>query len=293
MSIADKVNLLMLGEDEKKKVLEKFLPTLALVDENELIKRMDFLKKKGIFIIKAREVKVLANPAEELSKKFSILEELGETDIYRQDVTMINKNVIDVYRRIKYCIQIGLPYKKEDGSYEPFLFSDIEWQKKIEGKKQVKQETPKEVEKSDTIPYVAKEEKKADATISVEQPVEVQTPNDLTGNLEIENSSANLESFSDKESEVNQDNSFENSFEKELSQVVINDKKDETEHMDISEFAKMSEENKPKTINYDSARKELEAQLNLLDSLKNDLNGEMNDEISFDDISFGTGGRAA
>lgn len=293
MSIADKVNLLMLGEDEKKKVLEKFLTTLALVDENELIKRMDFLKKKGIFITKAREIKVLANPVEELSKKFSILEELGETDIYRQDVTMINKNVIDVYRRIKYCIQIGLPYKKEDGSYEPFLFSDIEWQKKIEGKKQVKQETPKEVEKSDTIPYVAEEEKKADATTSVEQPVEAQTPNDLTGNLEIKNSSANLESISDKESEVNQDNSFENNFEKELSQVVINDKKDETEHMDISEFAKMSEENKPKTINYDSARKELEAQLNLLDSLKNDLNSEMNDEISFDDISFGTGGRAA
>lgn len=128
MAIIKKLDMLMLSKEERAKTEEKFLATLALVSEDELRDVLDFLNSKSTQITKAREIKVVANSKEEIAKKYNILNEIHETDIYRQDPEKINHNVIDIYKKIQYCKQSGIPYKKEDGTYESYLFDESLWQ---------------------------------------------------------------------------------------------------------------------------------------------------------------------
>ena len=116
MEIIDKLSLLNLSEKEQKKAKEKFMATLSLVSEEEIRDILNLLSSKGIYITKANEIKILANSKEEILKKFSILEEIHEEDIYKEDPLRINKNVIDIYKKIKYCIQNGIAYKWEVGA---------------------------------------------------------------------------------------------------------------------------------------------------------------------------------
>lgn len=125
--IDEKLAMLNLPQEELKKV-DKFLATLALVTIEELKDILAFLTENGVYLSKVREIKILANTKEELIKKFNIIKELGETSIYKQDPTRINYNVIDVYKKVQYCKQIGKAYKKEDGIYESFLFDESLWQ---------------------------------------------------------------------------------------------------------------------------------------------------------------------
>lgn len=141
MTIIEKLDLLMLSKDERTKAEEKFLATLALVSDEELREVTSYLSTQGVQIAKAREIKVVANSKDEIAKKFSILSEIHETDIYKQDPGRINHNVIDVYKKIQYCKQIGKPYKKEDGTYETFLFDEALWQQ-VAGREEAPVATP-------------------------------------------------------------------------------------------------------------------------------------------------------
>ena len=128
MITVEKLDLLMLGKEERRKAEDKFLASLALVSEEELREVTEYLNSEGVQITKAKDIKVVVNSKDEIAKKFSILNEIHETDVYRQDPSRINRNVIDVYKRIQYCKQIGKSYKKEDGTYEAFLFNEMLWQ---------------------------------------------------------------------------------------------------------------------------------------------------------------------
>ena len=133
MGIEDKLSLLVdLNEKEKNIAKEKFLATLALVTYDELKEVVDYLASKGIIITKARYLKVLGIPKNEIIRKISILEELHETNIYVQDPSKLSSNVIDINKKIKYCIQNGISYKKEDGTYESFIFSEKAWQERTQ-----------------------------------------------------------------------------------------------------------------------------------------------------------------
>ena len=128
MTLGDKLDLLSLSPEERKKAEEKFLATLALVSYGDLKEVVRYLESKNVFITRAREIKVLGNTKEEIAKKFSILEEIHETDIYVQDPNRISHNVIDIYKKIKYCNQAGIKYRNEDGTYKNFLFNEVAWQ---------------------------------------------------------------------------------------------------------------------------------------------------------------------
>lgn len=154
--INEKLALLNLSNEERKKVEDKFLATLSLVSIEELKNVLGLLQENGIYITKAREVKVLGNTKEEISKKFSILNELGEISLYKQDPIKINFNVIDVYKKVKYCKQVGISYKKEDGTYEDFLFNEVLWQQKVNMEEVNTQSYPKVEEEIITMaPEVA------------------------------------------------------------------------------------------------------------------------------------------
>ena len=111
MTIIDKIALLNLGEKEEKKAKEKFMAALSLISEEELRERLGFLEGKDVRITKAKDIKVLVIPTEELAKKFSILDEIHETDLYVSVPSALLLNVIDVYKKLKYCIQNGIKYK--------------------------------------------------------------------------------------------------------------------------------------------------------------------------------------
>lgn len=132
MTISEKLDLLMLGAEERKKAESKFLSTLALVDDIELRQVADFLRSEDVNITRARDIKVVGNSKDEIAKKFSILGEIHETDLYRKDPSKISYNVIDIYKKIQYCKQVGRAYKKADGTYEGFLFDETLWQQAME-----------------------------------------------------------------------------------------------------------------------------------------------------------------
>ncbi len=114
MTLVEKLDLLNLPEGEREKVIQKFFASLANVSDNELTERLEFLHDKNVDINKAKDVKVLCIPKDELMKKFSILDEIKESDIYRDDPSVLTLNVIDIYKRIKYCIANNIEYKWED-----------------------------------------------------------------------------------------------------------------------------------------------------------------------------------
>ena len=113
MAITDKIALLNFDEKEEKKVREKFIATLSLISEEEMKERLDFLRSRNVILTKAKEVRILVVPIDELIKKFSILNEIHETDLYVSDPITLSLNVIDIYKRIKYCIQNNIEYKWE------------------------------------------------------------------------------------------------------------------------------------------------------------------------------------
>lgn len=141
MGIKEKLDLLSLSEKERKIAEEKFLACLSLVTYEELKDIVDYLSSKNVTITKARQLKVLTNLKNDISRNFDILGEIHETAIYEQDPSKISSNVIDINKKIKFCIQNGIQYKKEDGSYEQFLFSEKAWQEKIAKETEITRET--------------------------------------------------------------------------------------------------------------------------------------------------------
>lgn len=226
MGILEKLEMLDLTEEEMKKAQNKFLASLSLVSDEEFRGSVEALKNEGVRITRAREIKVTSNSSDDITKKFNILGEIHETDLYRQNPNMINRNVIDIYKKIKYCIQLGKSYKREDGTYEPFLFNEMLWQKEFNN---LSMSTPpvEEIKPEIAEPVV-------ETTLSVDQPV-----------------------------------------------VAPID-----EHMDIKEYMLKSDDTadlEAKTTDFATVRKELEASLRELDSLKN-MGDNSFDEISFNDL---------
>lgn len=114
-----------LSEEEKDKVLDKFMPTLALVDYEELERSLAYLRTQQVYITKAREIKVLAE--ENFAKKFDIMHEVNATDLYSMEPVYLIRDALDLFKKIKYCVQTGHSYRNEDGTYKSFLFDEGEW----------------------------------------------------------------------------------------------------------------------------------------------------------------------
>lgn len=273
MALKSKLDLLNLSEEERIKVQTRFMATLPLVDEKELREELEFLESKGVKITKAREVKVLAEPVANLVKKFSILGEIHEEDLYVQDPSQIVKNAIDIYKKIQYCKQVGKVYKNEEGKYSNFLFSEKSWNNEINKENEFNQD------------------------ISLETEEDIVTLEPVVDNV------INFQDYISKEHDIAED-VVESDFEKTIqfenisAEPIIDDSIDkqleDTKHIDINVYKSATEDMKKieeKTTDFSTVRKELESQLAELDNLKNFSMGE----ISFSDLepeSYGMG-RAA
>ena len=130
MTLTDKLSYLNLSDEESKKAISKFLVGLGMLDYAEFIEVINKLRQYKIEITKAKDIKVIANGLDNIEKKISILDEIHEVDVYRQDPSRLNCNeVLKLYQRIQICKQTGISYKKEDGTYELFLFNEYDWKK--------------------------------------------------------------------------------------------------------------------------------------------------------------------
>lgn len=132
-TLKEKIDLLGLSEDEREKLEEKFAPSLSYVSVDEIKAVLDVLNKKGENITKAREVKVLTNPASKIEKNYDFIEEAHEPSIYSEDLNRLNGNGVDIFKRIRYCNQFDIPYKNEDGTYKNFVFNESLFQQEING----------------------------------------------------------------------------------------------------------------------------------------------------------------
>lgn len=129
-SLKDKLDLFTdLSEEERAKVEDKFMPALAYVDYDELQRSLDFLRTQNVYITKAREIKVMT--LENFTKKFDILNEVNATDLYSQNPEGLMWDALDLFKKIKYCIQTKHEYKNPDGTYKNFLFDTKEWGKEF------------------------------------------------------------------------------------------------------------------------------------------------------------------
>ena len=269
MLITEKLDMLDLNEEEKVKAIEKFSATFGILTDEEYKEAVEYLKSQGILITKAKNVKVISNCRENIVKKINIIGDIHETDIYRQDPSKLSYNEdLKLYQRIQRCKQTGIQYKKEDGTYEKFLFDEKEWQ---------------QVNSKEKEPIIA-----PPTFTTVEPEIQALEPND--------NKIVDMQDFMVEDNEIKglEPDNIDFKFEEvaEVQPPIDADNK----YIDIKDYMAADndmEDLEAKTTNFATIRKELEGQLAELDALRNDP--DFGDEISFADLepeSYGMG-RAA
>ena len=135
MTLSDRLSYLNLSDEESQKAISKFLATLGMLEYAEFIEVINRLNHYKIEITRAKDIKVIANGLDNIEKKINILDGIHEVDVYRQDPSRLNCNeVLKLYQRIQKCKQSGIKYKREDGTYENFLFDERLWQQQLKGK---------------------------------------------------------------------------------------------------------------------------------------------------------------
>ena len=115
MTLRERLSLINLPKIEEEKALRIFLATISLLDDKDLKDVLSYLKEKNVQITKANELKVLCISKSELEKKFSILGEIKETDVFVSDPKTLALNAIDLYKRIQSCKANGVEYKTSEG----------------------------------------------------------------------------------------------------------------------------------------------------------------------------------
>ena len=203
-TLKEKIDLLGLSEEEREKLEEKFAPSLSYVSIDEMKAVLDVLARKGEKITKAREVKVLTNPASKIEKNYDFIEEAHEPNIYAGNILLLSCPVVDIFKRINYCRQYNIPYKNEDGTYKEFLFKEGMFQHEVNGlapamTDPVEEMTP--LEENDTInvtvPEVEIENNPTDN--------EVKEPQDVNDYMQAEADLNDIESQTTTFAQIKQD----------------------------------------------------------------------------------------
>ena len=117
--VLDIYKKLIAGVDVNKEHPEKFLPSLELVNDENIA----LLEEHGINL-KPSDWIVLTEEPEILKKAVLRAKDLGFLEAYIQTPSFLKQDVDKVIKRIGELEHLGIPYKSEKGKYQSFLFSE-------------------------------------------------------------------------------------------------------------------------------------------------------------------------
>lgn len=117
--VLDIYKKLIAGVDVNKEHPEKFLPSLELVNNENIA----LLEEYGINL-KPSDWIVLTEEPEILKKAVLRAKDLGFLEAYIQTPSFLKQDVDKVIKRIGELEHLGIPYKSEKGKYQSFLFSE-------------------------------------------------------------------------------------------------------------------------------------------------------------------------
>ena len=117
--VLDIYKKLIAGVDVNKEHPEKFLPSLELVNDENIA----LLEEYGINL-KPSDWIVLTEEPEILKKAVLRAKDLGFLEAYIQTPSFLKQDVDKVIKRIGEVEHLGIPYKSEKGKYQSFLFSE-------------------------------------------------------------------------------------------------------------------------------------------------------------------------
>ena len=117
--VLDIYKKLIAGVDVNKEHPEKFLPSLELVNDENIA----LLEEYGINL-KPSDWIVLTEEPEILKKAVLRAKDLGFLEAYIQTPSFLKQDVDKVIKRIGELEHLGIPYKSEKGKYQSFLFSE-------------------------------------------------------------------------------------------------------------------------------------------------------------------------
>lgn len=117
--VLDIYKKLIAGVDVNKEHPEKFLPSLELVNDENIA----LLEEYGINL-KPSDWIVLTEDPEILKKAVLRAKDLGFLEAYIQTPSFLKQDVDKVIKRIGELEHLGIPYKSEKGKYQSFLFSE-------------------------------------------------------------------------------------------------------------------------------------------------------------------------
>ncbi len=118
-------------KDRDKDTIYKFLPTIKIAYEAYADKSLEVLNKYGINLKKSSQLIVLTMDPKALTQTLELASKMGFIEAYKENPKRLTRLVTNVIKRISKCDAAHIPYKKQDGSYEDFLFSEIAFNKKL------------------------------------------------------------------------------------------------------------------------------------------------------------------
>lgn len=107
-------------KDRDKLQTEKFMVSLALGD-SECLK---ILNSYGVVLTKSSQFIVLTQDAKTLTQELELAKKMDFLDAYKTDPKRLCQAVTNVIKRMAKCDAMGVSYKKEDGRFENFIFSE-------------------------------------------------------------------------------------------------------------------------------------------------------------------------
>ena len=115
-------------KDKDRAQLEKFLTSLSLANENTL----EILQQYEVVLSKSSQLKVLTIDPKTITQTLELANKMSFIDAYKENPARLCQQVTAIISRMAKCDANGVSYKKEDGTFENFLFSKREFDQKLQ-----------------------------------------------------------------------------------------------------------------------------------------------------------------
>lgn len=107
-------------KDRDNAQVEKFMVSLALADPE----CVELLKKYNVELTKSSQFIVLTQDPKTLTQALELAQKMDFLNAYKADPKRLCQSVTHVIKRMSKCDAEGISYKKEDGRFENFIFSE-------------------------------------------------------------------------------------------------------------------------------------------------------------------------